>query len=195
MCFYGFQCHRVQSYSRDKTDWIVQSPKLSYSRENSTDIGLKSPLYIDIRRSIQILRLMVKFEKRFGKQLRIHCAFGVFMLSRKNRYSPTRREKCHFPCSLDQITLFPSKFTFFMNSMNQYTHSVNRVCTLMACIFYKLSKSKPEPVRVQWSYCWRGVRVIETPLYEYWPDMRLKNLIVMPLLPSTLAEFPFLFAD
>ena len=29
--------HRVQSYSRDKTNWTVQSRKLSYSGENSTE--------------------------------------------------------------------------------------------------------------------------------------------------------------
>ena len=33
--------HRVQSYSRDKTDWTVQ---LAYSRENSADIGLEIPI-------------------------------------------------------------------------------------------------------------------------------------------------------
>ena len=78
-----------------------------------------------------------------------------------------------------------------MYSMNQYTHSVSRVCALTAWIFNKLSKSKQEPVSVQWGYCWHGVRVIETPLYEYWPDMRFKNLIVVPFLLSTLTEFPF----
>ena len=36
----------------------------------------------------------------------------MFTLSRKNCYSPTRREKCHFHCSLDQITPFPNKFSF-----------------------------------------------------------------------------------
>ena len=168
--------------------------QLSYSRENSTDIGLTFPLYIDIGRSIQMLRLVVKFEKRFWKQRRIYCAISAFMLSRKNRYSPTREEKCRFHCSLDQITPFPDKFTIFMYSMNPYTHSVSSLCAPTAWIFNKLSKSKPKPVRVKWGYCWRGVRVIETPLYEYWSDRRLKNLIVLPLLLSTPTEFPFLFA-
>ena len=37
--------HSVQSYSRDKTDWTVQSRKLSYRGENSADTGLQFPLY------------------------------------------------------------------------------------------------------------------------------------------------------
>ena len=105
--------------------------------------------------------------------------------SEKNRYSPTRQEKCHFHCSFGQITPFPNKFTFFMNRMNQYMHSVSSVWAPTTWIFNKLSKSKPDSVRVQWGYCWRGVRVIETSLYEYWPDRQFKNLIVLPLLLST----------
>ena len=68
---------RVQSYSRDmiyKMDWTVQSPKLSYSEENSSDSDLQFPLYIDINRSNDILWLLVKFEKGFWKHLRIYCA-------------------------------------------------------------------------------------------------------------------------
>ena len=62
------ECHRArylraQSYSRDKTDWTVQSRKLSYRGENSADICLLFPLYVDINRSSHILRLMIKFEK------------------------------------------------------------------------------------------------------------------------------------
>ena len=151
--FLSYRYHRVQSYSRDKTDWTVQSWISPYIRENSTNIGLKYPLYIDIRRSIQILWLAVKFENILCKQRRIHCAFRMFMLSRKNRYPPTKRKKCHFYCSLDQITPVPNKFTFLMYSMNQYTHSVSRVCAPTTWIFNKLSKSKQEPVRVQWGYC------------------------------------------
>ena len=94
--FAVFLDHRVQSYSRDKTDWTVQSPKLSYSKENNPDIGLKSPLYIDIGRSIQILCLVVKFEKRFGKQRRIHGAFGVFILSRKKSLLTDKMRKMQF---------------------------------------------------------------------------------------------------
>ena len=116
--------HRVQSYSRDKMDWTMQSWKLSYSRQKSVDIGLKFPLYIDFGRSIQILWVVVKFEKRFWKQWLISVLSVCSYFPEKNRYSPTRWEKSHFHCSLGQITLFPNKFTFFMYSMNQHTHSV-----------------------------------------------------------------------
>ena len=143
--------------------------------------------------SVRLLDLAMR--KEILETMANLCALSVFLLSRKNRYSPTSREKCRFQCPLDQITPFPNKFTFFMYCLNQYTHSVSRVCASTAWIFNTLSKSKQEPVRVQWGNCWRGVRVIEKLLYDYWHDRRFINLIIMPLLLSTLAEFPFLFAD
>ena len=117
----------------------MQSRKLSYSRENGTDIGLKCPLYIHIGRSIQILWLVVKFEKRFWKQRQIHCTFGVFMLSPKNRYSPTRQEKCRFHCSLDQITPFPNKFIFlarWLTSARAYRIGGRKLCPSV-CLYVK----------------------------------------------------------
>ena len=155
--------HPVQLYSRHKMDWTVQSWKLSYRKENSLDIGLKFLLY---RQKYSNIVTGGKIQKRF---MHFQCSY----FPEKNRYSPTRREKCHFHCSLDQTTLFPNKFTFLIYSMNQYTHSVSRECKPMAWIFNKQSKSKPEPVRKQWGYCCRG----EIPLYTYWPDRQYKNLI------------------
>ena len=179
----GHQSHRVQSYSRDKTDWTVQSSKLSYSRENSADIGLKFPLNKNIDKKYSNIVTGGKIRKEILETMANVCAFSVSILSRKKIVTRWQGGKMPLHCSLDQITPFSNKFTFLMYSMNQYTHSVSRVCTPTAWIFKKLSKSKPEPVRVQWGYCLRGVRVLETPLYDYWPDRRLKNLIVMPSLP------------
>ena len=92
-------------------------------------------------------------------------AFSVFILSRRNHYSQTRREKCHFRCSLDQITLFLNKLTFFIYSINQNTFCKQGLCANGA----------------QWGYCWRGVWVIEKLLYSYCPHRRLKALIVIPI--------------
>ena len=93
--------HRVQSYSRDKTYWIVQSRKLSYSRENSADIALEFSFYIDTCWSIHVLLLMVKIQKSLWRQLRIHCVFSVFIVFWKNRYSPTNKfETRNVPFSL-----------------------------------------------------------------------------------------------
>ena len=173
----------------------MQSWKLSYSREKARISVWNSHCIYIYRQKYSNIEAGGKIRKEIWKTMANLCALNAFLLSRKNRYSPTIREKCRFHCSLDQITPFPDKFTFFMYSLNQYTYYVSRICAPTAWIFNKLSKSKQEPVRVQWGYCWRGVRVIEKPLYDYWPDWRFINLIVMPLLLSTLAEFPFLFAD
>ena len=45
----------VHWYSRDRWKRIEQSNHENYRRENSADVGLEFPLYIDIHRSIQIL--------------------------------------------------------------------------------------------------------------------------------------------
>ena len=79
----GSPIRRVQLYSRDKTDWTVQSWKLSYSRENSADIDLKLPLYIYIGRSIQILWVVVKLEKRFWKQWPIYMLLVCLYFAQK----------------------------------------------------------------------------------------------------------------
>ena len=149
----GHQSHRVQSYSRDKTDWTVQSWKLSYSRENGADIGLKFPLNKDIDKSIQILWLVVKFEKRFWKQWLMYVLSVCAYFHEKKSLLTDKAGKCHYTVPSTKITPFSNKFTFLMYSMNQYTHSVSRVCTPTAWIFKKQSKSKPEPVHMQWGYC------------------------------------------
>ena len=144
--------HRVQSYGRDKTDWTVQSRKLSHSGDNSTDIGFQFPLYIDIDRSNYMLWLMAIFERGFCKHLRIYCAFSVFILLRKNHYSPPTKfetRKMSFSLPLSHTTLFRKNFVFFMYRLYQYTHPVSAACPLMPWVINKLSRCKPEPVRVQ----------------------------------------------
>ena len=148
---------------------------------HTVDICLKFPVYIDIGRSIQILWLMVKFERSFWKQWPIYV-LSVCLYFPKKSLLTNKTRKMPFSLFPRPNNTVSNKFTLFMYGMNQYTYSVSRVCTPTAWIFNKLSKSKQEPVCVQWSYCWRGARVIETPLYEYWPDRRFINLIVMPLL-------------
>ena len=66
-------------------------------------------------RSIHNIWLLIKFEKILWKQLRIYCAFSVFILFWKILYLQTKRlgwEKCRLYCSLAQITSFHSKFVF-----------------------------------------------------------------------------------
>ena len=155
--------YRVQSYSRDKTDCTVQSRKLSYSREISADIGLKSPLYIDIGRSSHILRLMVKFEKSMWKHLHIYCAFRVLILFRKNRYSPpTKFETRKMPFSLSPLpyNVVSQQVCIFMYRLYQYTNPVNASCALISWVFNLTAQ-------MQTRTCPRTVRLLRTGCTSY----------------------------
>ena len=131
-------------------DWTVQT---------NNDRTVDKMVLVAIQRSIDILRLMVNFEKSFSKQLRIYCACHMFVVTLWQRRF--RRGKYHFQCSLSQITLFHSKFVFLcIKHISIHIWSAQWVHQRLLCLTKCLKKYSEVIVGVVWSYCNTTVRVI-----------------------------------
>ena len=71
--------HRAQSYSRDKTDWTVQSWKLLKKRRYRFEI----PTVYRYRQKNSNIVTGVKIQKDILETMANLCALSVFLLSRK----------------------------------------------------------------------------------------------------------------